>query len=158
MWKALIVGSRNYHPGWGSFFCTRALRWLMNFRPPWVWNFIRLVLGCIDVSDSESWLIFQHLSRSTRFTSLRTFGVEVEKIWKAVRKPLRGPQRKYMKMKIQKRQQQCTAPSSKCCEIVVNLILIFIENLANVAFFYWIRRLSHRTSMENSRNFWKFSI
>ena len=33
-------------------------------------NFRGLVLGCIDASDSESWLIFQHFSRSTRFAFL----------------------------------------------------------------------------------------
>ena len=35
-------------------------------------NFERLVLGCIDSYDSESRRIFQHFSRSTRFSFLRT--------------------------------------------------------------------------------------
>ena len=35
-------------------------------------NFTGLVLGCIDASDSESRRIFQHFSRSTRFSILRT--------------------------------------------------------------------------------------
>ena len=40
---------------------------------------MRLVLGCMDSYDSERRRIFQHFSRSTRFTFLCTFGVEVEK-------------------------------------------------------------------------------
>ena len=35
-------------------------------------NFAVLVLFCIDASDSESRRIFQHFSRSTRFSLLRT--------------------------------------------------------------------------------------
>ena len=35
-------------------------------------NFGGLVLGCIEASDSESRRIFQHFSRSTRFSPLRT--------------------------------------------------------------------------------------
>ena len=42
-------------------------------------NFTMLVLFCIDASDSKSRRIFQRFSRSTRFSLLRTFGVEVEK-------------------------------------------------------------------------------
>ena len=40
--------------------------------PPFHRNFGRLVLSCIDASDSESRRIFQHFSRSTRFASLCT--------------------------------------------------------------------------------------
>ena len=35
-------------------------------------HFWRLVLGCIDASDSESRRIFSDFSRSTRFSHLRT--------------------------------------------------------------------------------------
>ena len=35
-------------------------------------NFGRLVLGCIDTSDSETWHIFQYFSSSTRFAFLCT--------------------------------------------------------------------------------------
>ena len=40
--------------------------------PLFLRNFGGLVIGCIDTSDSESRRIFQHLSRSTRFTFLCT--------------------------------------------------------------------------------------
>ena len=40
--------------------------------PPLHRNFGRLVLSCIDASDSESRRIFQHFSRSTRFACLCT--------------------------------------------------------------------------------------
>ena len=39
------------------------------YRPP---NLSRLVLFCIDTSDSEKWRIFQHFSRSTRLAFLCT--------------------------------------------------------------------------------------
>ena len=42
---------------------------IMKFLPP---IFRRLVLVCIDSYDSESRRIFQHFSRSTRFTILCT--------------------------------------------------------------------------------------
>ena len=40
--------------------------------PPFHRNFGKLVLGCIDASDSERRRIFQHFSRSTRFPFLCT--------------------------------------------------------------------------------------
>ena len=46
--------------------------WNSRWNSPPAWNFGRLVLGCIEASDSESRRIFQHFSRSTRFSPLRT--------------------------------------------------------------------------------------
>ena len=40
-------------------------------------NGIGLVLFCIDTSDSESWRIFQHFSRSTRLSHLCTAPVMI---------------------------------------------------------------------------------
>ena len=107
-------------------------------------NFGGLVLLCIEADFCDQGLIFQHFSRSTRSTFLRTFGAEMEK---TMENHLVDPTEKAENAEssenvTNKRNQQCSTPNTR--------LTIFVQQCAaNTRLTQKLRLLQRRQSEQH---------